>query len=611
MALPFYLQEPGPDNYSRDDVPYLFVDFETTNLDKGDPRNPSNGVVMCVVRDAVNGVHKVDQQKYPWPKKCVLVAHNAKFELGWFRRLGVDTKNWLVWDTMIAEYVLAGNRKWDLSLDGTCRRRGIPGKAALVDSMMSSGVCPSEIPERLLLARCKRDVESLATLQREQEQLLKADGLMPVFFTRCIVTPVLSEIESQGMVLDEKKVEQEYAKQTQEKARIEQSLAQISGGSNLRSGKQLGELLYDRLGFPEPRDRRGNPVRTQAGARPTDSDTIAALTGKTPEQKEFLKAFGAYRHADSALAKSLEFFKGVCEEKRGVFYANFNQCVTATHRLSSSGQRILVRGRTRGAQFQNLPREYKSLFWSGDEDYVMVEADGMGLEFRVAGELGNDPQVLADIVSGEDVHRYTASIIFGVVPDDVTGKQRTAAKAHTFKPLFSEGNSGTPRERKYYKAFKEKYKALTDEQETWVAGAMRHGSIRLPSGLITYHTLKMLPSGYVMGANQVRNIPIQSFATADIIPVSLVYTFWEMKEQGIDGALVNTVHDSIVGYVRKTDVDKFHKIVVDCFLDRTYEYVDKVYGRAMTVPLGVGFKAGKYWGEGEEIKTSRRYVKHG
>lgn len=611
MALPFYLESPGPHHYRDATIPYLYVDFETTNLDKGDSRNSLNNVVLCVVARGRGPVKRVDPERYPWPKRCVLVAHNAKFELGWFRRLGVDTKDWLVWDTMLAEYVLAGNRKLDLSLDATCRRYGLAGKAPIVAAMMQGGVCPSEIPRPLLLSRCARDVESVQALQVEQSVLLEKNDLMPVFFTRCIVTPVLTDIETQGMNLDERKVNEEYEKQIKEKVRLEKELAEIAQGANLRSGKQLGELLYDKLGFEEPKDFRGNPKRTESGQRATDSETISGFSGKTPEQKAFLKAFKDYRHADSALAKYLEFFKGVCDEYSGIFYASFNQAVTATHRLSSSGKRVLVKGRARGAQFQNLPREYKSLFWSGDKDYLMVEADGMGLEFRIAAELGNDPRALADIVSGEDVHRYTASVIFNVQEDAVTPKQRTEAKSRTFKPLFSEGKTGTKREVKYYEAFKRKYAAMTAEQEKWVTEAMKHGKIRLPSGLITYHKLNMKASGYIQGANQVRNIPIQSFATADIIPVSLVYTFWGMKEAGIDGVLVNTIHDSIVGYIHRKEVDSFEEVVVDSFLDKTYRYIHKVYGRAMTVPLGVGFKAGSYWGEGEEIKTSRRYEING
>lgn len=606
--IPFYLTDPGPHHYWQ--APLMAVDFETTNLDKGDARNPNNQIVMCCVwRPEMFGgkVTEIDPATYEWPTRCILLAHNAKFELGWFRRLGVDVTDWLVWDTMLGEYVLAGNRPWALDLGSVCARYGLPGKHAIVAKLMSRGVCPSEIPRHWLLQRCIRDVESVVAIQRAQSQSLAAARLEPVFFTRCIVTPVLAEIEFQGMCLDEKLVEKEYDKESANKARLEKSLAEVTGGINLRSGKQLADVLYNKLGFQEPTDKRGNPARTQAGNPKTDKATIARLTGKSPEQKAFLQAFGALRDSDSALAKSLEFFRGVCRDYNGAFFGNFNQAVTRTHRLSSSGKRLLVDGRLRGVQFQNLPRNYKGLFWAGDEDYVMVEADGVGLEFRVAADLGDDPQALADIESGQDVHRFTASIIYNVPEDAVTPKQRTKAKAHTFKPLFSEGKTGSPREQKYYAAFKEKYAAITAEQTRWVAAAMRYGQIRLPSGLITYHTVRVTRSGFVEGSNQVRNIPIQSFATADIIPVSMVYTFWTMRAEGIDGALVNTVHDSIVGYVRKNQVDKFHKIVLDCFLDKTYRYIERVYGRIMKVPLGVGFKAGSHWGDGDEIKTTRGY----
>lgn len=601
------MENPSPAWYDDASLPVLALDFETSNLDHGDPRTRANEIVMCCV--AKNGMPagEVAAQTYQWPGRCILVAHNAKFELGWLKRLGVDTTDWLVWDTMIGEYVIAGNRKFDLSLDATCRRHGLPGKHSVVARMMDAGICPSEIPRHLLLARCNRDVDSVVAIARKQRKYMRANGLLPVMFTRCIVTPVLTEIEFQGMCLDKERVLEEHAKQTKIRAEAETALAALSNGANLRSGKQLGELVYGSLGFQEPCDKRGNILKTASGKPRTDEATLSGFKAKSPAQKAFLTAFRAHRGADSALTKSLDFFKGVVEERGGVFFGTFNQCVTKTHRLSSSGRRILVGGKQRGVQFQNLPRDYKRLFCAGAEGYVLVEADGAGLEFRVAGELGGDPVVLHSVESGEDVHRFTASVINGIPEEGVTSKQRTAAKAHTFKPLFSEGKTGTPREQRYYRAFKEKYATMTAEQERWVATAMKTGKLVLPSGLITYHKLRVTASGYVEGANVVRNIPIQSFATADIIPVSLVYTFWGMREAGIDGAIVNMIHDSVVAYISSVDVDKYRQIVVDSFLDKTYRYLDLVYGRKMVVPLGVGFKAGKFWGEGEELKFSHKY----
>jgi len=356
-------------------------------------------------------------------------------------------------------------------------------------------------------------------------------------------------------------------------------------------------------------DRRGNVQRTAAGRPKTDKATLENLTAETEEQESFLRLRAEYGKADSALSKSLEFFHAVCEKYGARFMGNFNQCRTKTHRLSSSGRKIVMPdGKKKGVQFQNMAREYKRLFCSRDESKVIVEADGSGLEFRIAGDLGHDPQVREDILNPEhDPHTYTATVIYNKVASEVSKALRTAAKRHTFKPLFSTGKSGTKAEVRYYQAFKERYQRMTDTQESWVAEVMRTGKLRLPSGLIAYWKLRMTPSGFVEGSNEVRNLPVQSFATADIIPVSLVFTFWNARHT-VDAKLVNTVHDSVVAEVAQTDVDKYRQIVIESFLRDTYRYLDRVYGHRMYVPLGVGITVGTHWGEGDEFKYSEEPV---
>jgi DNA polymerase-1 len=243
---------------------------------------------------------------------------------------------------------------------------------------------------------------------------------MPVFFTRCIVTPVLALMEGRGVHLDPERVAAEHAAQTARLAELETELAVVTGGINLASRKQLGEVLYDKLGFEEP-TRRGEVQRTAAGGRKTDKATLGNLKANTPEQKRFVELLGEYAKVSARLSKSLNFFKGVCEEYGGTFRARFNQAVTQTHRLSSSGRRLKFKGGSGGVQFQNMPREYKRLICARDPDYVVVEVDGAQLEFRVAGEVSHDPQVHHDVETNADIHRYTASVLnalFGVLKQE-------------------------------------------------------------------------------------------------------------------------------------------------------------------------------------------------
>lgn len=598
--LPFYLNPPDPTHFISE--PWIVLDFETTNIDKGDSRNPLNRIVTTGIMREGHRAQVVDFDAGRLiPNRCLLVAHNAKFELGWLIRAGYDLSNVLVWDTMLAEYVIHGNKTVPLDLDSIAQRYGLAGKEKFVDACISGGVCPSEIPRHFLDRRVLTDVEQTSFIFQKQRELMRDMGLLPVMLTRAATTPVLAYIEREGMCLDPKRVKLAYDMTTQELAGVEDRLAAITGGINMRSGKQVAEFLYDKLGFDELRDRRGNPLRTNGGARRTDKDAISMLKPTNAAQRQFLELKAKQAKLAHTLSSSLAFFQGVCEEYDGRFLGNFNQCRTKTHRLSSSGYKLTFRdGETRGVQFQNMERIYKMLFRPRGEGYIMVEADGSGLEFRIAADLCHDEQARADILNPDhDPHTFTATVINKVLPDAVSKAMRTAAKRHTFKPLFSTGKSGSPDEVAYYQEFKRRYAGITQTQEAWIAEVMRTGKLRIPSGLICYWNLKMTHSGFIEGSNEVRNLPIQSFATADIIPISLIYLFWRCRWT-VDARLVNTVHDSVVAEVAIADVPRYKELVVQAFLKDTPAYLKKVYDHDMFVPLGVGITAGPYWGEGDE-----------
>ena len=645
QSLPWYLDlEARAWTYeSTPDV--LTLDFETTNIDKGDPLTSENRLVTIGIavndRDVVTGLGPGKRVLKRWSgKRAMLVAHNAKFELQWLKRIGIDTSQWLVWDTMIGEYVLAGNRRWVLELGACGKRYGLRGKGRAVARMMEAGICPSEMPEEWVEDRVRSDVLLTRDLYNRQRLALECAGLLSVMFTRCVTTPVLAEIETEGLCLDAERVEEMHAEASKRLAETENALSILTKGINLNSRPQLATFLYEALGFAELVNRRGEPLRTPSGGRKTDSDTIMSLRATSQAQRTFQELWEEYTTLQAALSKNLEFFLGVVRERNRVFRGRFNQTVTRSHRLSASGRRILVRGKQRAVQFQNLPRAMKRLFvarerpgsesltssarsmptpttgttWPADPSIsqteigssrrLLVEADGAQLEFRVAGHLGRDQQVLEDVVSGADIHRYTGSILNALPEDQVTDSQRTAAKSRTFKPLYG-GKSGTKKEVEYYQAFQNKYRGVYDEQTRWTLEVLSTGKLRTSTGLIFYWPdTRMSRDGYISNTPSIFNYPVQSLATADIIPISLVLLFWECRVRGIEATIVNTVHDSVVAEVEEKALDNYRERVVECFLDKTYAYLKAVYGIEMYVPLGVGFKAGTHWGEGEEQKFS-------
>lgn len=612
--LPWHIKVPVPGYYLT--CNYVVLDFETTNIEFGHARVPENNLVcaswliggaswkepMRFCRgneyEQRNLIDAVNYHKF-------IVAHNAKFELQWLQRMGVDTTQILVYDTMLGDYVLAGNRKWKLDLGSMSQRYGGSGKESIVDAMIKGGVSPEDIPEDWTEARVRKDVTDTHRIFLEQRSRLLELDLLKTQYTRCLLTPVLADMEMQQQTLSSNHVQVAVLNARNQEQVLAKEFAAMTGGINARSTKQMAGYVYGTLGFEELK-RRGVPVRNKPskafpdGAPKVDTQTLDSLKATTGPQKEFIILRKKLGKVQAELSKTLEFFDGICRERGGKFYGQFNQAVTQTHRLSSSGVPVtLADGETRRVQFQNFPNKFKELIAASGPGRCIAEIDGMQLEFRGAAFLGHDNRAYTDIMQDADIHRFTASVINNVAEVDVTSVQRKKAKPHTFKPLYG-GQSGTAAEVRYYEAFRAKYSQIYETQTGWTREVLYSPDKCLTTitGLRFYFPgTKQRDSGYVENTPSIFNYPVQSFCTAEIIPIALVYLWHRTRAMGDDWIFQNTVHDSVVLDIPDDAItlDTLKMRGLHCFSHDVYNYMRDVYGIEIDVPLGAGFTIGKRW----------------
>jgi DNA polymerase I-like protein with 3'-5' exonuclease and polymerase domains len=612
-GLPQHVAAPDPSRYLGDD--YVIVDFETTTHLKGTPVSDENRIVLAVwkrgnsnsadrktavlgvlsngtldstdtLRHRFGGEYDLSDLVGDIRQASFMVAHNAKFELGWLRRCGLDLRDVVVYCTQIGEYVRGGNRYplQQLSLNKTAERYGLGQKQDIIGKMWAHGIETPDIPESWLLRYCIKDVELCEQIFLQQREILKLRNLLPVQYLRCLVTPMLADLERRGMQLDEDQVnelmetmEDEYAAKTAE-------LQDFSGGVPAASVKQKREYIYGVLGFKAPLDYRGKPILTPSGDFSVSADALARLRPKTGKQRDYLRLHEEWANLHADVTKYLRKFRECCKETGGVLHAAFNQCSTRTHRLSSNGVTYKV-------QFQNLNRRFKPLFCSRNDGWYLGEADGAQLEFRVAAHLGRDRVALGDIWRGVDIHAFTA---------DVIGCTRQEAKAHTFKPLYG-GKSGTAEQKRYYSTFEEKYSGVSGTQRNWCYRVLRTKELETEWGLKYYWpTTKMTESGYITNTTSICNYPVQALATAEIIPAAMVCAWHRMRD--MESFLVNTVHDSIIAEVHPDEVDLWHTIAKQCLITDAYMMMENLYDLHLTVPLGAGVMLGTHWGSKDEQK---------
>tara|TARA_B100000886_G_scaffold206600_1_gene142807 strand:+ start:139 stop:2175 length:2037 start_codon:yes stop_codon:yes gene_type:complete len=316
----------------------------------------------------------------------------------------------------------------------------------------------------------------------------------------------------------------------------------------------------------------------------TDRITLNKIAAEAEgEFKEFIDAIVRHNAVDTYLNTFVEGLKNFTNDK-GFLHPKFMQAITATGRLSS-----------RDPNFQNQPRgktfPIRKVVTSRFDKGSILEIDFAQLEFRTAVFLAQDKQGMEDIKNKIDVHQYTADII---------GVSRQDAKAHTFKPLYG-GVTGTEDEKRYYTKFLEKYKDIKKWHEELQTEAIRFKRVKLPTGReYAFPYAERTPWGGSTYGTQIKNYPVQGFATADIVPLACINISKLMKKQKVKSLLVNTVHDSIVADVYPGEEDVMSNIFKQGTAD-VIPALKQYYKINFNVPLDTELKIGYDWLNMKEV----------
>jgi len=259
-------------------------------------------------------------------------------------------------------------------------------------------------------------------------------------------------------------------------------------------------------------------------------------------------------------------------------------------------------GRFSGADpnMQNMPRggtfPVKRVFVSRFNNGKIMEADFAQLEFRVAAYLSQDGVAINEVSTGFDVHAYTSQVITNA--GQPTSRQE--AKAHTFAPLYGATGFGrTPAEAEYYTHFTEKYKGIAAWHTRLAKEAIENKKVVTPSGReFAFPDAQRLESGRVSNFTQLKNYPVQSLATADIVPLALLHI--DSLLQYAKSCIVNTVHDSIV-----IDIHPQEERLVLQAIDTTNKDLPGLiagrWGINFNVPLLLEAKVGPNWLDTKDV----------
>jgi DNA polymerase I-like protein with 3'-5' exonuclease and polymerase domains len=354
-------------------------------------------------------------------------------------------------------------------------------------------------------------------------------------------------------------------------------------GYKLRNTKELAGLKFS---APSKTWVSHNGFSTSKGL--LEKLIVAAKTKNMDEAVSFLTDLQRL----SALSSYLSTFVGGIDtytKADGLLHVSLTQSVTATGRFSG-----------RSPNMQNMPRgktfPVKKVFVSRWDGGHIMEADFAQLEFRVAAFLAQDPIAMQEVLTGFDVHSYTAKVI----TDAGEPTTRQEAKVHTFAPLYGASGYGrTPPQAAYYEQFIKKYEGIAAWHKKLGDEAVRFEKITTPSGRqYAFPNTVRRANGTVTNFTMIKNYPVQGFATGDIVPVVLLEIERNLKP--LKSMLINTVHDSVVIDIHPDEVDAVVQ-VINSLNSNLNEIINQYYAIDFNVPLLLEAKIGPNWLDTKDI----------
>ncbi len=476
------------------------------------------------------------------------VSHNVKDLMRLLLDEGLGTDGF-VFDTALAAYLLSP----------TDSRYHIP--------LLASQYLGAEAP----------DAAAVYALHGVLSDKLKELAMEKLYFeVELPLCQVLADMEHEGFLVDRRALFEFGESLTAEIEKLQSGIFELSGTEfNVNSPKQLGEVLFERLMLPAPK-------KTQTGYS-TNIDVLEKLIDKHPVIREIIK-YRELTKLKSTYADGL--LKVIAPDGR--IHTNFQMTVTATGRLSSTEpnlQNIPIR--------RELGGELRRMFIAS-AGKTLVDADYSQIELRILAHISKDEAMIQAFRNGEDIHRFTASQVFGVSPGEVTALQRSRAKAVNFGIVYgisafslAQDIGVTSGEAKsYIEGYLSKYHGVRNYMKSIVEEAKRDGYVTTLFGRRRY--LPELKSSNFnirsFGERVALNTPIQGTA-ADIIKLAMVRVFRRIKSEGLKAKLLLQVHDELIVEAPDSEVETVKKL-----LDEEMEGVI-----SLSVPLLAEAHSGKNW----------------
>jgi DNA polymerase-1 len=514
-------------------------------------------------------------KKFLSNKETKKVVHGAKDFYKICSHLNIEFQG-LISDTEISSYLVnPGLRSYELE-DVAMRVLGfVPDLANENDGQLALG--EESVSVDSLATRANAILSLNAALEPQIEER-KLSGLLNNLELPLI--EVLAEMELTGIAVDLKKLNN-LSDEFEKLARgYEKDAFKIVGHEfNMASPKQLQTVLFDERKLPKTK-------KTKTGFT-TDAEALTDLFAKTKDP--VLSSILSWR--DITKLKQTVASLIPLAEKDGRIHTTFNQTVTSTGRLSSTEPNM-----------QNIPirtdqgKRIRDCFISGKEYECLLTADYSQIEMRIMAHLSKDPGLIEAFKSGEDLHTTSASLVFGVKPNEVDAELRRQIKAISYGLAYGMGAYGLSQSldievaaaQKLMDEYFKRFGGVRDYLARVVEEARKVGFTETIMGRRRYFPDLTNPDRQrrEMAERMALNAPIQGSA-ADIVKKAMLNADAMLKKEKLKSRLLLQVHDELVFEVAKGERDQVEKLARIAMADAA----------PLLVPLDVSIGVGSSWDE--------------
>ena len=524
---------------------------------------------------------RVLERLRPWLEDAsrAKVGQNLKYDTHVLENHGVRLCG-IAHDTLLESYVLEAHRNHDMD---SLASRHLNRRTIRYEEVAGKGAAQigfEQVPIDRAAQYSAEDAEVTMHLHRTLHPRIAAEPALERIYRdiEVPVSQVLQRMERCGVLIDSQALARQSTELGRKLLELETRVHEAAGQPfNLGSPKQLGEILFEKQGLPVLK-------KTASGAPSTDEDVLTRLAEDYPLPRLLLDWRGLAK-LKSTYADKLP---RMVNPRTGRVHTSYSQAVAVTGRLSSSDPNL-----------QNIPirtpegRRIREAFIA-PPGYRIMSADYSQIELRIMAHLSEDESLLRAFSEGIDVHRATASEIFGIPAAEVSSEQRRYAKVINFGLIYGmsafglASNLGIERDaaRHYIERYFARYPGVKRFMDETRVRAREHGYVETVFGRRLWLAEIASPSGPRRAAAEraAINAPMQGTA-ADLIKLSMIEVARWLEDSGLGTRLIMQVHDELVLEVPDHEIEPVRET-----LEKLMTGV-----AALKVPLEVETGVGANW----------------